>query len=96
MDKQLQMILGVAALGTAGYLLWKQSQKPKTFANAAAMGSLGALEGGYRTSCRGRNDRLGTFEYMGKTHYWCCQPGTFTDNMPGQKCGDLGGPKSAD
>ncbi len=30
------MLLGVAAVGVAAYLLWKKSQKPKSFMNAAA------------------------------------------------------------
>ena len=33
MDKKTQMWLGVAAVGVAAYLIWKQSQKEKVFAN---------------------------------------------------------------
>jgi hypothetical protein len=36
MDKKTKMLLGVGVLAVAGYLLWKQSQKPKAFANLAA------------------------------------------------------------
>ena len=88
MDKQLQMLLGVAAVGAAGYLIWKQTQKPKSFANLMAM-PLSDLGGGYKAECKGRNERLGTFQYEGKTMYWCCQPGYFTDNRPDKKCADI-------
>ncbi len=36
MTKQTKMLLGVGAVALAGYLIWKQSQKPKTFANLTA------------------------------------------------------------
>jgi hypothetical protein len=32
---------------------------------------------------------MGSFEYDGKTMYWCCQPGFFTDNRPDKKCSEL-------
>ena len=40
MNKKTQMWLGVAALGVAGYFLWKKSQEQKSFANVAG-GSFG-------------------------------------------------------
>jgi hypothetical protein len=36
MTQNQKMLLGVGVLAVAGYLLWQQSQKPKSFANAAA------------------------------------------------------------
>ena len=36
MNKKLTMLVGVAAVGVAAYMLWKKSQKPKSFMNAAA------------------------------------------------------------
>lgn len=36
MTKNTKMLIGIAVVGTAGYLLWKQSQKPKSFANLTA------------------------------------------------------------
>ena len=40
MNKKTQMWLGVAAIGVAGYFLWKKSQEQKSFANVAG-GSMG-------------------------------------------------------
>ena len=34
-SKNTKMLLGVAVLAGVGYYLWKKSQKPKAFANAA-------------------------------------------------------------
>jgi len=34
LGKKTTMLLGVAAVGVAAYMLWKKSQKPKSFANA--------------------------------------------------------------
>jgi hypothetical protein len=33
LNKKTTMLLGVAAVGVAAYLLWKKSQKPKSFMN---------------------------------------------------------------
>jgi len=44
MNKQTKMLLGVAVVGIGGYLLWKQSQKPKSFANLSA-GNMGLRTG---------------------------------------------------
>jgi hypothetical protein len=33
MNKKTQMLIGVAAVGVAAYLLWEKSQKPKSFMN---------------------------------------------------------------
>ena len=33
MNKKLTMLVGVAAVGVAAYMLWKKSQKPKSFMN---------------------------------------------------------------
>ena len=41
MTKQTKMLLGVGVLAAAGYLLYKQSKKPKAFANMAAQGRNG-------------------------------------------------------
>lgn len=45
MNKNQQLLLGVGVLAVAGYLIWQQSQKPKSFANVIA-GSLGAPDCG--------------------------------------------------
>jgi len=88
MNNQLQILLGVAAVGAAGYFIFKETQKPKSFTNFRGMPTEG-LEGGYRPFCKGRNERLGTFQMNDKTYYWCCQPGFFTDNRPDLKFSEL-------
>lgn len=38
MKGNTKMLIGIAVVVTAGYMLWKQSQKPKSFANVTAGG----------------------------------------------------------
>lgn len=50
MNKNQKMLLGVGVLAVAGYLIWKQTQKPKSFANVVAGPGLGG-GGGLGAPC---------------------------------------------
>ena len=69
------MLLGVGVLAVAGYLLWKQSQKPKSFANLMANpggGGSGACGRGTGQCCKASKCKGGSCK--------CCkgfeEPGT--------------------
>ena len=87
MEKQTKTLLTVGALAAVGYLVWKQTQKPKAFANlmAAAPTELGGEE---KPSCRGWNKRRGQFNAGGVDYFWCCD-GNFTKEKPTKTCAEL-------
>lgn len=79
MDKKTKMLLGVGLLAAAGYLLWKQSQKPKSFANLMAS-NLALLEAPNSHCSMGYTLKRpdGTF--------LCCNPQYFGKTAKDQEC----------
>jgi hypothetical protein len=86
MDKNTKMILGVGAVAAAGYLLWKQSQKPKSFANLMAP-SMALIE--VPKCLKGYNEKFGEW-------YICCNPMYKSKDSVDVKCGPKGNPMSAE
>ena len=82
MDKKTKMWLGVAALGAAGYLVWKKMQPKAGFANA--MGK-SAARFQVVAQCKGTTGKQVTLPDGNK--YWdCCQMGYVTANKPSEGC----------
>jgi hypothetical protein len=81
MDKNTKLILGVGVLAAAGYLIWKQGQKPKaSFVSRMAPSRFKVVE-----TCVGTTGQQVT---IGGNAYWdCCQMGFVTPNKPDKGCG---------
>ena len=82
MDKKTQMLVGVGVLAAAGYLIWKQSQKPKSFANLMAAPTA-LIE--VPKCLKGYNEKLGDW-------YICCNPMYKAKESVSTKCGPKGNP----
>lgn len=88
MDKNTKMILGVGAVAAAGYLLWKQSQKPKSFANLMAKAAPTAALIEVPKCLKGYNEKFGEW-------YVCCNPMYKSKESVEVKCGPKGNPMGA-
>ena len=83
MDKNTKLILGVGVLAAAGYLLWKQSQKPKT-PSFMSSGRVAPAHFKVVETCIGTTGQQVT---INGTAYWdCCQMGFVTPNKPDKGC----------
>jgi len=85
MNKQTTTILGVGALAVVGYLIYKNQQKPQTFANF-----------GSAVRCNGHTSKKQNPESPTGVTYQCCN-GTFAPESLGNPCGSgsggQGGPR---
>lgn len=86
MDKKTQMLVGVGVLAAAGYLIWKQNQKPKSFANLAAA-PMALIE--VPKCLKGYNEKFGDW-------YVCCNPMYKSKESVEVKCGPKGTPMAID
>lgn len=84
MDKNTKLILGVGVLAAAGYLLWKQGQKPKT-ASFMRSGRMAPARFKVVETCIGTTGQQ--VEINGTAYWDCCQMGFVTPNKPDKGCG---------
>ena len=84
MEKNTKLILGVGVLAAAGYLIWKQNQKPAT-ASFMRSGRMAPAQFKVVETCVGTTGQQVT---IGGNAYWdCCKMGYVTPNKPSQGCG---------
>jgi len=81
MEKNTKLILGVGVLAAAGYLIWKQGQKPK----ASFVSRMAPLQFQVVSSCLGTTGKQVTID--GNAYWDCCKMGYVTPNKPASGCG---------
>lgn len=90
MEKNTKLILGVGVLAAAGYLIWKQNQKPAT-ASFMRSGRMAPARFKVVQQCVGTTGKILTDPELGPQCangcYDCCQMGYVTPNKPSQGCG---------
>ena len=87
MNKQTKIILGLAILAGAGYLLYN-SKKDKDASSTVNFANFAAPEDGeYVTQCNGHTSTFTS--KTGNKYYRCCKKGYYSDTSLGKPCGNI-------
>jgi hypothetical protein len=91
MNKKTKTAIAVGVVGIAAYLLYRQSQKNKPFANFTRMSALStgmSAPSGFtvKAACKETPADAQQFSYAGKLYWPCCGPGVISEVRSAKTC----------